>query len=407
MSTDQLIGPPPAVASFPFAPGSDRGTIEDLYLYLDRPARPPLRLGEVGSLSSSSSATGVSPLIVEDAASVVVFDTREATYTSRAWGGGFDLHTWRRGFERLTVLTRSGVDPSAPVGSRLDERVWGRATPSVRTLIVNGVEISSGRVVLKAGYNLAASVAGEAVTLGAVPGAGAGQYRDCGPGAVPVKTINRAGPSASGAFSLTAADCLSVTASAEAESALTVSGDCRPCLDCDDLVRVYKALKQADAAGAALGARRVAVTEQYNAGVERWNSQKECREAHPTRAVVSPYKSAGSTCAVLMIAHGNTTAYCQADAFVTLSWSSPVIGEYLPGSGLIYLPNGQTRGTDPTGTWPNYSFAWGSIDPGRSARVRASFCFPGGVPGQTATLTATTIVAGEVVGTSTTTVTFS
>lgn len=403
MSTNQLAGPPPAVASYPFRPGDDRGTIEDLYLYLDRPALSPVTL--VGPSSSSSSSGGPS-LRFEGLGATPLFDTADATdYSARPWGGGFELHRWRIGNESLTVLGRVGVGPYAPAGGRLDERAWGRAAASVRTLVVNGVEIDSGRVVLRAGYNLDASASPETgvVTIGAVPGAGAGQYRDCGPGEVLLKTINRVGPTAAGAFALTAAECLSAAA---VEAGLTVSGDCRPCLDCDDLVRVYKALKQADAAGAELGGRYVAAVNQYNSGVTRWNDQKACREAQPVKIAATPYRSAGSTCAVILVSHGNTNPHCQADVSVSLSWSSPVTGQYVTGSGVVYLPNGQTQAVSPFGAWPVYSFAWGSIDPGRSARAKASFCFPGGTAGQTATLTATTTSAGTVVGTETFTVTF-
>lgn len=403
LSISQLAGPPPAVASYPFRPGDDRGTVEDLYLYLDRPAASPVVLAS----PTGSSSSGVPSFRFEGAGSTPLFDTADATdYSARPWGGGFELHRWRIGSESLTVLGRVDVVPYAPAGGRLDERAWGRATPSVRALVVNGVEIESGRVVLRPGYNVtaAADAAAGTVTIGAVPGAGAGQYRDCGPGEVLLKTINRAGPTEAGAFALTAADCLSVAA---VEAGLTISGDCRPCLDCDDLVRVYKALKQADAAGAELGARYVAAVTRYNEAVTRWNEQKECRESRPVRIAATPYRSAGTTCAVVMVTHGNTKPYCQADVSIVLSWAAPVVGQYVTGSGVVYLPNGQTRTASPFGTWPTYTFAWGSIDPGRSARVKASFCFPGGTPGQTATLTATAVSAGVTVGTETFTVTFS
>lgn len=404
MSTSQLAGPPPAVASYPFRPGDDRGTVEDLYLYLDRPALSPVTL--VGPSGGSSASAGASEFRFEGAGSTPLFDTADATdHSVRAWGGGFELHRWLIGRESLTVLARTGVTPYAPAGGRLDERAWGLATPSVRVLVVNGVEIDSGRVVLKAGYNLDAVAAPETgvVTLGATPGAGEGQYRDCGPGETPLKTINRARPSATGAFALTAADCLSAAA---AEAGLTVSGDCRPCLDCDDLERVYKALKQADDAGAELGARYVAAVNQYNTAVTRWNAEKACREAHPLKVAGTPYRSAGTTCVAVAVAHGNTHPYCLADVFVTLSWAAPVTGQYVTGSGAVYLPNGQAQAVAPFGAWPAFSFAWGSIDPGRSARAKASFCFPGGTPGQSATLTATTTAGGVVVATEDFTVTF-
>lgn len=388
MSESQLAGPPPAVAAFPFRPGSDRGTVEDLYLYLDRPVRPPVSVA-----GPSSSASGGSDFQFEDAGSTPLFDTAGAVHTVRQWSSQFDLHRWRHGNDHLSVLVKAGVGPYAPPGSVLDERAWGAANPSVRVIVVNGVEISAGRVVIKGGYNMdvSADVAAGTVTLAAVSGGGEGVYADCGPGDPVLRTVSRTPPSTAGAFQLTGAECLSVSA---AENAVVITGDCRPCLDCEDIIRLYKALKQADAAGAALAARLANSIAQYNDAVARWNAQRDCREAEPLKISVAPYRSGGTTCASIMVGYCNTTQSCQADASLTLTWSAPVTGQYVNGSGVLYPPTGSPVAYAPGGSWPAFDVGWGSIDPGRSSRFKGSFCFPGGSPGGTATLTATVSIGG-------------
>lgn len=394
MSTSQLIGPPPAVAAYPFRPGDDRGTVEDLFLYTDstsRPLRPPI------TLISPAVVGGTPEFRFEDADGAEAFDTAAVgvTYAATVWGSGFTLHRWTLGYESLVVLARTADVPFAPPGGVLDERASDAALPSVRVLVVNGVEVTSGPVRFEAGYNCdvtADPTAGE-VTFAAVPGGGEGVFADCTPAERVLRTVSRAGPSpVTGAMGMDAADCLAVTPS---EFAVTLRADCRPCADCDDYVRLYKALKKLDDSGRALAERAADVRDRYRAAVERWNAEKACREAHPMRVSGTAYVSGGSNCAAVVVAVCNPNRHCLADLSVRLDWSTDDgTGQVVSNSTVLYTSGGSGRVYVMPGAWPTWYAAWGSVDPGRSVRLKFSICFPTAVAGQSATLTATASAAG-------------
>lgn len=394
MSTTQLIGPPPAVDSYPFAPGYRREGVEDLFLFLDRPVAPPVRL-DTPTASSSWSLGSTPNFRFLDDTGAVVFDAAAAAYTTADWGSGFVLHRWEVGDESLVILVREEAGLSLPDSGVLDERTWDSARPALTSLVVNGQEVDAGRVVFESGYNLDLTAAGGRITVAATPGGGSGVVEDCTPTRPPLRTVSRVAPDRNGNLRLSANDCLAITA---APARLTVRGDCPQCAPCAAFENVYKALKKIDVKGADLGSRASTIRDAYAEAVSRWNAEKACRESRPLKVTAVAYAAGTRRCAAIMVTFCNSTKVCLVDMTLALHWvpSRPgLTADVYPNSTTIYRQNGLASVYTLSGAWPDWSAGWGSVDAGRTVRLKFSVCFDGELPGDFADLTATVSAAGR------------
>lgn len=397
MSTSQLVGPPPGVGNFPFRPGFSRGDVEDLHLFVDKVVVSPVKLIRHGS-SLSSSGSADTPFYAVDANGQVLFDTLGLTPTIRSWSSEFDLYRWILGNESLSMLLRPGYDFGFEDEAQLDERAWSAAPLRITEIIVNGESTTSGPVIFESGFNLQAADTGDGqVTFNAGTGLGDGLDTECLPTPAPLRTLTRVGPDTYGNFNLRAqtGDCLTVTNPEEAQ--LMIRGDCGPCVTCDDFVRVYKAIKKIDDAGEEIGSRAMGIRDAYTAAVTRWNEEKACREARPLRITSSAYASGNTQCAVVMVTFCNSLQVCLVDLQLALNWTvsgETIVGEIVAGSTVLYPQGSAGIQYNLTGEWPDFGAGWGSVDPGKTVRLKFNICFPGVVSGDWAELEAIVTSAG-------------
>ncbi len=422
-------------SDFPFVNPSDdvKGLLADFYLsHAVSGAVLPLRLarafGFCRAQSScaappSSSSDGPHPthdadVIVTDATGAVIFDSTEVgPFRSRAWGSRFRLFEWIGDAAVCRALVHTGdpdgarVFPSdlAPENGVLDERASEIVPRRLTSVTVNG-NTSAGVIELVAGYNRELAVepfrsgvrTGSRIVLGAEPGSGAGQFADCSEPDVLVRRVNGISPDQFGNLTLTAAGChwlerpltgFGATA-VPSEAALRLHNDCAPCCDCADYENTYRGVRNVFNQFKAIGAGAEVTRGTFRANIDRWNAQRACRAANPTRLALMV--SAGGHVGV-------SAAFCNADddckydvdLELTVSHSGGQTASVVRGYSAATGSGGTVQQIEPYGSHPAFGHYWSALDPGRGVGLRTLFKLSGPVlPGHSVTVTATPRTGG-------------
>ena len=281
------------------------------------------------------------------------------------------------------------------------------------------------------------------ITISADPGDGDGRFKKCLETDLPIRTINNVPPDEYGNFILTATNCYwmrrpadiangvakfslvdnevpvggpSGQGSTNTASTLQIGNDCTPCCECADYMNVYKGVTSVHNTYAKIGKTAAATRDTYKDAITRWNEQKTCRAASPTRVVMAATPSGTNLLLDVAVSLCNTSDDC-VTASSTLAFTASCSPGGGSGGGSIGSPspanpdncnvaittssNPQRQPYQLSGTWPNYTVNWGSVDPGQSVNVRARLTFAcDDIDTCTITATATPTVGG-VVGTAT------
>jgi hypothetical protein len=271
------------------------------------------------------------------------------------------------------------------------------------------------------------------ITISADPGDGDGRFKKCLETDLPIRTINNVGPNEYGNYLLTGAQCYWVRrpatitngvakfklvnnevpvggpsgqGSTNTASTLQIGNDCMPCCECADYMRVYKGLINVHNKYGKIGKIATETRDSYKEAICRWEEQKKCRAASPTRVAMSATPSGTNLSLDVATAHCNTSDEC-----VTASAEIKFTTDCPPGSGgggspspanpdncnvaITTSSNPQRQPHQLSGTWPTYTVDWGSVDPTQSVNVRARFSFNcDDIEGCTITVTATPSVGG-------------
>lgn len=445
------VGVDPLGSAYPFVnPSEDlNGLVADFYLghrvttitlplridWLYGVTQPP---GEGSTSSEAGSSlpglpdpTHAADLRVVDADDAVVFlSTTASTYRFRDWGR-FRIHEWLADDAVCRLLQHLGAhDPEderetpvqfTPEDGTLDERTHEVWPGQVLQLIADGVEID-GEVRLVNGYNAEfrpgepsrrdGRPAETKVFTALAAGLGEGTYPACEDPVTVVRHINGVGPDALGNFTLSAVECYRLgrpgtTAVVDGQrlftptqaAGLAVANDCTPCCTCDDYVNTYRGVVRLHEEYKVLGVRAQGVRAIYASNRERWLAQKECREGHPLRVVLLPYKGCGTSCVAVAASLGNTASACRGPARLELSFqTSGPTATIDEESVLLYNSQGTPVPYTLGGAWPDVRAVWDLLDPARAGKVRFQFCLDGVVDGDWVQVTATAYINDVQVG---------
>lgn len=292
---------------YPFTgPGDLVGAVLDFYLsYPDQACAYALPF----SLTVSGDTWTVTDA---DAGVVATLDAGDAV--TRAWGSR-TVYEWADDEQVVRAVVQG-----TPAGTGvLDARTYNRLPARVTAFRVGLVRLT-GNVRFDAGFNIDLSGAVPAepadggryrpqVAMDAVAGAGAGRVAGCEEVVAEVRRINQIGPDCAGNFKIEVDPCfragppLLVTGAAgevrtaehasagltaeEAQHALKIASDCRPCWECSYFVRTYRGLKRQWDRWKAVAAQAEGVRDTYHANRERWLASRQCRIDNPARLVLT------------------------------------------------------------------------------------------------------------------------
>lgn len=386
------------------------GLLRDFYLWHQAAdALPPLRIDWMSGFCQECSSAGPSSdglpgpshpadLRVVDARNRTVFDsTLAGSFSARNWGSTHRLYEWLSGSAVCRALQYVGPgallppDEFRPMSAVLDERTWEVKPPRLDALAVTGIGGSStGIVSIQAGYNVTltpgpvVSSGGrikQRIVVGAAAGSGAGIYTGCGPSNPPIATINGVGPDSAGNISLVTDPCSRLNREMSSENpipgSLNLSDDCLAPCQPQDYANVYQALANLVETYKTLGARASRIRDQYQDMLDRWQAQKDCRDAAPYRAVIT---SQGGSILDGTASFANRSASCMTNVNLTLTitHSAGAVGVQDPNYGYIYdnraqAPSPYVMAGDGTTTMTS---VWDALDGGHPARVRFRLVFP-------------------------------
>lgn len=370
------VDQPPAGSYFPFQPYPADNLellVADFYLEYDdescnfsRPFHVTALWG-FGEINNSPPASYTPvhdyEILVEDDNGLTVFDSRNATslYTDD-WDGRLTTVEWRSSTAvgRLVFHTAWGPDDEVinfkkwiETDAKLDDRALLRLPSRVRSIRVGATTISGDSLSLEEGYNFSMSIqeqdlvdGGRFVTpilMRAESGDGVGRFPGCEEVSTAIRTINNIGGDNTGNFRIetegrrdSELSCLriyqpsAITSTSPRQASVTgatleLANDCAPCCDCEDFVSVYKALSSIWNNYKEMGQDAEEARDQHAANIDRWNEQKECREAKAGRLVTVGGNGCQITVASMMC---NVCDDCQVDirlrfTFETFRGGSP------------------------------------------------------------------------------------
>lgn len=296
---------------------------------------------------------------VRDANAVNIFEGVLSGATLRTWGDR-EVREWISDPVVFRLVTKDVSDVAVAV---LDPRTCNRMPARVKSVRVGLIKMT-GNIRFESGYNIDLSGGDPAadrvdggrfasvVNIDAVPGAGAGRLSGCEEVEVLVRKINRQPPDCGGNFKIEVDPCLraslplfvngnsgeSRTAEyshedltpTEAQHALRMTSDCRPCCDCDYFVRTYRGLKRVRNKWKDLAVKAEGVRDVYDSNRERWLASRQCRIDNPARLLLWPdlrctSSLAGSFC--------NFTTCCLTDLEIRFTMTKYAGGVAAPWGG--------------------------------------------------------------------------
>ncbi len=326
---------------YPFMDPSEdvRDLLGDFYLSFEDPGFafvPPFRIGWLyGFGTSGGSAPGYAftpvndrEIVVLDAEDQVVFsseNTISGGYQRQDWAGVRDVIQWitEDAVCRLVAFTKwdpGDDDPIeydldlVPENGILDPRTHDRRPGRVNQLLADETTLGPAVVVdFEAGYNTRMTIQESEVVEGqrrvtqvvidAQAGLGLGRYPGCQDSDVVLRQLNGQRPDARGNLRMDAIGCFQLVQpgtrtltddipSAEValtEATLTLKNGCQPCCDCDDIIRTYKGVKNIFEQFQAMGSRAEQVRNLHRDNINRWETERLCRENNPARLTVVPF----------------------------------------------------------------------------------------------------------------------
>jgi len=411
--------PPFGGDSYPLVdpPAAAAGILADLYLAYVESSSPyalPLRVAWMygfGDQVVSPPAGYPTPahdrdlLIVDDLGRTVFDSTQAEDYFEDAWGSHYRIIEWRNGRQILRVVQRLGsaantdqyLTPAAVINARAIKRI----RPQLTGLLVNEQLVDAAEIVLAAGYNMRLDVERlpvvegrkrvTRITLNAIPGEGEGRFPECSGDNRYLRSLMGQRPDGRGHLVLSGDECYRVTVPYEVVDGvaqvtphtLKIVNDCTPCADCNDHIRVYRAVSNIHDQQAATYVQLDETRAAHQENIARWNAQKACREQRNQRLVVVSQE--GGVVAVAG-AFSNTTEECLWDVefrftFRVLNGGSPVP----PANRQPNLVAGSTHaggtnldGTVPYslgGTWPAWFTRYDQVASGDTNFVRFGLTF--------------------------------
>lgn len=227
----------------------------------------------------------------------------------------------------------------------------------------------SGTVELVAGYNVRltnlpandTTARGiSQVVVDVQSGEGLGQYPTCSETTTPIMTINGVAPDAYGNYLVRSKECYRSEIPVSnptgdpfviVPNTLKLYNDCSPCCSCDDYVQVYDSvLRNLYTNAKKVSDQAYYVRDQLQSIVDRWKTEKECREEPTLEVRVTPIP--GWLVGVQMIVRNNGKD-CSMDLKLAGTIKS-CYAEVVPNSARI---DGDTvhAVTNFEGGWPSFS----------------------------------------------------
>jgi len=239
--------------------------------------RLPFRLTQANNVGGAN-VSAEPELTIVDADSRTVFATGSADYLDyTVWPSGYSIHRWALDRQQLVVVLDTTHYAEVPdvlqPNAVLDPRTANVVKNDVRRIAVYNqgdaapllTVDDTSLLSIKEGYNFKIDAEesvrdfsgdrkGAALTVNAIGGEGLGWAQDCGSDDDKLlRTLNLASAEA-GSMLLSDGECLRVQPQLAWEGnvpsivpgAIRVSDDCLPCCDCDDYLRVNKAISRID-----------------------------------------------------------------------------------------------------------------------------------------------------------------
>ncbi len=281
--TDNLrigVGQPPMSGSdYPFIGDSSDAsiTILDIQFQMRDGLGLPIILSQCNNIGGADTSL-VPELTLINSLGSTVFRTASTTYLGKTtWSNGYAVHRWSGPQSQLVVVLDTNrddeVSDSLSAMAVLDPRTYNFLKNDVRQVAVYNQGDSSPVVTvddtsllnIKPGYNFridtsepqrtgGGSRVGTQLKLNAIGGEGQGWADDCGQSEPALRTINLTSAEA-GTMLLSDGDCLRVqpklawdeeSVPSIEKGVMQLADDCVPCCDCDDYLRVNRAISKID-----------------------------------------------------------------------------------------------------------------------------------------------------------------
>lgn len=367
----------------------------DLYLgHRVTTAVLPLRVTYIKNFTQPVTAGRAEMTIVDANGSTVFNSTSAAEYRNKDWSGRFRIHEWISDDAVLRVTQHTGqndledvlVYPSEQTLSNavLDERTVELWPDNVLSFVVNGYPIK-GEVEFVGGYNFETKLnsitrsSGKAhlnkIYVSAEPGSGLGREEGCvGTTEYPIRAINGVKPKDGGSFILSATDCLWFanpgTVSPQNQknhiayqftNGMLLKNNCLPCCSCDDFVNTYQGIRKLYNSYSTLGTRATNVRNQHANNVDRWLSQKDCRETDPVKINIMPFKVSDASGFKIGFGVCNINPGCRGELTLDLNFETPSGLKGFVNKDTIFAYSGSGYSPDEyqvLGDWPNFQVKW-------------------------------------------------
>ena len=368
-------------------------------------------------------------IVVVDSAGVVVFDsTAASTFNTWCWGlkktdncatsHAYQIYEWSDAKTTCQLIAHktwplqldgSDIDTPrnyqqhlTPSSAIIDERAVYKKPKYVTSFILMRknkppVKIVEPAAELVAGYNMQMPAElnfarglrrTNSVTFEAMSGAGLGKFVDCVDNGVVITSLNGLpGPN----VILDGHDCLWVrpmltyttdtegmspnardgvlrTTTVDKHATQQIGSDCKtPCCTCDDYADIARYMNNTRDRYKNIGMRADAVLGAHADNIDRWVTQRQCRQGKPLKACMTPQR-----CPIMdvVVQYCNMCEKCAQNAVLNL--------EFEAGGNTAILTCGYTTVSNNrisngqyrlNGSWPSFTAPLGNVDAGNSVSV--------------------------------------
>lgn len=323
-------------------------------------------------------------------------------------------------------IPRNYAQHLVPVNAVIDERAVYKKPKQVTSFILvkknSAPQIVAGPTVeFTAGFNInAPAVAGlerglrrtNSVTFNATPGAGKGKFVDCREpieqvsccnNPVAITSINGlSGPN----VNIASNDCLWTrpplvyvdaaesagpiftpsavfgtlrTVTIDGHTTQQIGSDCTtPCCTCNDYEDVARYMNSTRDRYATIGEASKIVLQSHIANIDRWATQRQCRQTQPLKACMTPQR-----CPILdvVVQYCNMCEKCVQNVVLNIEFDAGGNTATLA-CGYTNVSNNKTnKGAYRLGgSWPNFSAPLGNVDAGNSATASFRLEFAQDIP---------------------------